>query len=77
MQPAGTFDPSRPGKLKEQSEPPGYRGGFKLPTLVNLHEPAAAGAIRGCGITDLLAQCRLLPVAVEARDPQQWHNQPD
>ena len=40
-----------------------------LPTLVNLHEPAAAGAM--VGIIDYLAQCKLLEA--EERDPQQWY----
>ncbi len=69
-QPAGTqhqaFDPSQPGRHKEHAELPRFVGGYNagdLPTLVNLHEPAAAGAM--VGITGLLAQCTLL--AVESR----------
>ena len=40
-----------------------------MPTLRNLHEPAAAGAM--VGIIDLLGQCKLL--GAEERDPQQWY----
>ena len=69
MQPKGTFHPSHPGKHKAQSELTRHHGGYNLPALVNLHEPAAAGAM--VGIMDLLAQCKLL--APEARDPQQWY----
>ena len=69
MQPKGTFHPSHPGKHKEQSELPRHHGGNNLPTLINLQEPAAAGAM--VGIIDLLAQCKLL--APEARGPLQWH----
>jgi hypothetical protein len=43
--------------------------GYNLPTLGNLHEPAAAGAM--VGIIDLLAQCKLLEA--EERDPQKWY----
>jgi hypothetical protein len=55
MQPAlaGTFHPDQPGKHKEQAELPRHpsHGGYNLPVpvpaLVNLHEPAAAGAMVG------------------------------
>ena len=49
QQPAGTFDPGQPGRHKEQSELPRHHGGFNLPvpTLVNVQEPAAAGAMVG------------------------------
>ena len=67
QQPAGTFHPRQPGRHKEQAELPRHLGGYNLPTLVNLHEPAAAGAM--LGIIDLLAQCKLLEA--EERDPQQ------
>ncbi len=33
------------GWHKEQAELPGFLGGYNRPTLVNLHEPAAAGAM--------------------------------
>jgi hypothetical protein len=61
QQPAGTFHPGQPGWHKEQAELPRHLGGYNLPTLVNLHEPAAAGAtsIMMVGIIDLLAQCKL------------------
>jgi hypothetical protein len=65
QQPAGTFHPGQPGRHKEQAELPRHHGGYNLPrpTLVNLREPAAAGAM--VGIVDLLGQCKLL--ATEAR----------
>ena len=65
QQPAGTFHPGQPGRHKEQAELPRHQGGYNLPrpTLVNLREPAAAGAM--VGIVDLLGQCKLL--ATEAR----------
>jgi hypothetical protein len=40
-----------------------------MPTLRNLHEPAAAGAM--VGIINLLGQCKLL--GAEEKDPQQWY----
>ena len=70
QQPAGTFHPKQPGRHKEQAELPRHHGGYSQPTLVNLHEPAAAGAM--VGIIDYLAQCKLLEA--EERDPQQWYN---
>ena len=69
QQPAGTFHPGQPGRHKEQAELPRHYGGYNLPTLKNLHEPAAAGAM--VGIIDLLAQCKLL--GAEERDPEQWY----
>jgi hypothetical protein len=66
---AGTFHPGQPARHKEQAELPRHHGGYNLPTLVNLHEPAAAGAM--VGIIGLLGQCKLLEA--EARDPQQWY----
>ena len=69
QQPAGTFHPGQPGRHKEQAELPRHHGGYNLPTLVNLHEPAAAGAM--VGIINYLAQCKLLET--EERDPQQWY----
>ena len=53
QQPAGTFNPGQPGRHKEQSELPRHHGGHNLPTLVNVQEPAAAGAM--VGIIDYLA----------------------
>ncbi len=50
--PAGTFHPGQPGRHKEQAELPKHYGGYNMPTLRNLHEPAAAGAM--VGIIDLL-----------------------
>ena len=70
QQPAGTFDPGQSGWHKEQAELPRYLGGFNLPTLKNLQEPAAAGAM--VGIIDYLANCKLL--GSNERDPQQWYN---
>jgi len=68
QQPAGTFNPGQPGWHREQSELPRHLGGFNLPTLVTVQEPAAAGAM--VGIIGYLAQCKLL--GAEERDPQQW-----
>ncbi len=73
QQPAGTFHPptGQPGRHKEQAEFPRHLGGYNLPTLGNLQEPAAAGAM--VGIIDLLlvAQCSLL--GAEESDPMQWY----
>ena len=66
---AGTFHPRQPGRHKEQADLPRHHGGYNQPTLVNLHEPAAAGAM--VGIVDYLTQCKLLEA--EERDPQQWY----
>jgi hypothetical protein len=69
QQPAGTFHPGQPGRHKEQAELPRHYGGYNMPTLRNLHEPAAAGAM--VGIINLLGQCKLL--GAEEKDPQQWY----
>ena len=69
QQPAGTFHPGQPGRHKEQAELPRHYGGYNMPTLRNLHEPALAGAM--VGIIGLLGQCKLL--GAEERDPQQWY----
>jgi hypothetical protein len=69
QQPAGTFHPGRPGRHKEQAELQRHHGGYNLPTLENLQEPAAAGAM--VGIIHLVAQCSLL--GAEERDPMQWY----
>ena len=69
QQPAGTFNLGQPGRHKEQSELPRHHGGLNLPTLVNVQEPAAAGAM--VGIIGYLARCKLLEA--EERDPQQWY----
>jgi hypothetical protein len=69
QQPAGTFHPGQPGLHKEQAGLPRHEGGYNLPTMVNVQEPAAAGAM--VGIISLLAQCSLLEA--EEKDPQQWY----
>jgi hypothetical protein len=64
QQPAGTFHPGQPGRHKEQAELPKHYGGYNMPTLRNLHEPARAGAM--VGIIGLIGQCELL--GAEERD---------
>ena len=40
QQPAGTFHPGQPGRHMEQAELPRHHGGYNMPTLENLQEPA-------------------------------------